>query len=242
MGAFFMNKMRKSRYLILLFVVLGSMTYIGASNHIKSDEIARLYKLINLNEITYEQVTVNIKGITENMRMPSSILNERRIEGEKTLAAVQRLGGKENTQYTLSIKNETRNEETTVYNMQIQGLQNLAEVEEIRNATITLFKEWQVDTKEMISFIGTVKGELNEGQREIYKNQLFKALQGKYVNSYQDDYNVTTTAYYGYTPLVDDYTMNFTGKRVNMQIAFTYNEIQNVTQLIIAFPFYNAPY
>lgn len=237
-----MRKIRENRYFMMMITLVLSMTCIGASNYIKNDEVTRLYKLISLNNITYEQVIIDIKGVTENMEVLPEVLNTRKVEGEKVLGAVQKLNNQGNVKHTLTIKDETRSENTTVYNMKIQGIGNLDEIEDMRNATIKLFEDWQVDTKETISFIGNIKGNLDKNQRNIYKNQLLKSLQGKYVTNYQDDYNVTTTAYYGYTPFIEEYTTTVTGAKINTQITFTYNEIQNATQIIIAFPFYNAPY
>lgn len=156
--------------------------------------------------------------------------------------ALQKLGDNGNTKYCLTIKNEMRDKNTTVYNIEIQGIKELNQIDDMKDKVNKLFKDWHIQTKETISFIGSIKGDLNKQQKEMYKNQLFKSLQGKYTTSYQDDYNIGTIAYYGYTPFVEEYTKTSNGTKVNVQITFIYNEVQDTTQVIIAFPFYNAPY
>ena len=59
---------------------------------------------------------------------------------------------------------------------------------------------------------------------------------------YQDDINVKTIVYYGYTKEFPEYVVDGNGAKSNIQIGFTYNEETDKTECIIAFPFYNAPF
>ena len=97
-------------------------------------------------------------------------------------------------------------------------------------------------SKESINFIGCIEGEIAKEKRAYYKNQILKSLNGHVVDYYQDDYNNTTESYYGYTPIIDTYITTTGRRRMNTQIIFTYNEVTNMTRVIVAFPFYNDPY
>lgn len=260
------------RYIAMMITLVLSIVYIFAIDVYDQTpkHVTKLYEAIAVEGINYEQIEVNIKGVTENKEVP---IDEIMVKENKCnevlshtkdcskLCAIEHpvLGDVEvfakedyinattsNTQdmstYTLTIKNEERDPDTTIYNMKIQGLQDIGTIDYMRNKSIDLFKEWDTNPSETISFVGYVDGNLSLGQKENYKTQILKSLKGRFVDYYQDDYNTSTEAYYGYTPLVKDYTTTAKGAKTNTQITFTYNEVLNATEVIVAFPFYNAPY
>ncbi len=223
----------KQRYLVIMISIILGYTYIFAIQNIDIEKVAQLYKEVSVPGITYEKVDVNIKGITENKQLSQQEITEmKKVCYERMIHST----------YKLAIKGEERSPNTTTYNMQIQGLQDIAGIDNMRNKAISLFKEWDTNPKETISFIGYISGQLCRGEKQNYKAQLLKSLNSKLVDYYQDDYNPTTEAYYGYTPMIQEYTRTAQGDKVNVQITFTYNEVTKQTQVIIAFPFYNAPY
>lgn len=271
-GGVFMKKIYDKRYLAVLITLVLSITYMVAIDMYDKPptQVSKLYKAINIEGITYEQIEVNIKGVTENERtsieeimekenscnealshtkecsklctIEHPLLGEIEVLAEEDYASATMNNTQNMSTYTLTIRNEERNPDTTIYNMKIQGLQDIGTIDYMRSRSIDLFKEWDTNPKETISFVGYIEGAPDLAQRENYKTQILKSLQGKFVEYYQDDYNSTTEAYYGYTPLIKDYTTTATGTRTNTQITFTYNEILNNTQVIVAFPFYNDPY
>nr|WP_302599190.1 YwmB family TATA-box binding protein [uncultured Cellulosilyticum sp.] len=259
-------------YLGIILVAILSIAYIFTLDTYDRGEtqVAKLYKAVSVKGINYEQIEVNVKGVTENRQLPieevmakekacNDVLSHTK-ECSKLCAIIHPVNGEvevlaqddyisattSNTQdmstYTLTIKSEERNPDTTVYNMKIQGLQDVATIDNMRNKSIDLFKEWDTNPNETISFVGYIDGQLDTAQKQNYKTQIFKSLNGRFVTYYQDDYNPTTQAYYGYTPLVKEYTTTTQGTKTNTQVTFTYNEILDQTQVIIAFPFYNQPY
>lgn len=267
-----MKFFKDKRYLVVLITLIFSITYISALDMYDQEEmqIAKLYKAVSIADIIYEQIQIDIKGTTEDKEPTIEEVIEKEQQCNKTLSHTKECSKlcviehpvladieiltqdsyvsatsshtQDMSTYSLNIRNTERNPETTIYNMKIQGLQDVDTIDHMRNRSIDLFKEWNITPNETISFIGYIDGKLESAQKETYKTQLLKSLQGKFVDHYQDDYNQTTEAYYGYTPLIKDYTTTQTGQKTNTQITFTYNELLNQTQIIIAFPFYNNLY
>ncbi|MDF2878347.1 MAG: hypothetical protein K0S30_1443, partial [Clostridia bacterium] len=96
--------------------------------------------------------------------------------------------------------------------------------------------------KETLYFTGDIDKNLNTQEKKAYADRLLKALKGHHVSYYQSDDSEDTEAYYGYTKAVKDYIVDGSNKKTNTQISFTYNENRKVTQIIVAFPFYNEPF
>lgn len=144
--------------------------------------------------------------------------------------------------YSLSIKNQKDINHNSYYKLNIQGLEDLVELDRLRSDSIDLFKEWDVEPNESVCFLGTIEGNVGEVERFEYKTALLKALKARFTGYYQDDLSGDTQAYYAYTKSFDDYILDGEGKKTNTQISFSYNEVEDVTQIIIAFPFYNEPF
>lgn len=266
------NIISDKRYLSIIVAAILSIAYIITLDaYDKGDtQVAKLYQAASVTGIHYEQIQVDVKGITEKKQLSMEevmakeracnevlshtkdcsklctlthpINSEVEVFAQDDYMSATTSDTQNMSTYTLTIKSEERNPDTITYNMKIQGLQDLATLDNMRNKSIDLFKEWETNPNETISFVGYIDGQLDTAQRQNYKNQIFKSLKGRFVSYYQDDYNPTTQAYYGYTPLVKEYTTTAQGAKANTQITFTYNEVLGQTQVIIAFPFYNAPY
>lgn len=144
--------------------------------------------------------------------------------------------------YDLMIKNQKDIRYNTYYHLKLTGARNLAQLDMRRSRASELLKSWKVDPKEWIYFKGEIKGKLKEEERLAIVDHLLKKLQGKRTNTYTDDRNVETVAYYGYTKEIGEYIEEANGAKTNVQISFTYHETTSQTECIIAFPFYNAPF
>lgn len=147
-----------------------------------------------------------------------------------------------NWQYTFSLKNQKDIHQNTYYNLKIVGGSDVRYIDQLRNKGYEQLEAWQVTPKETIYFKAIMPGALSQVESIQIKEKLFKNLEAKSTNAYQDDLVETTYAYYGYTPYIKDYIVEADGKKSNMQVAFKYDELQDQTELIIAFPFYNEPF
>lgn len=144
--------------------------------------------------------------------------------------------------YDLMIKNQKDIRYNTYYHLKLTGVSNLAQLDMRRSRASELLKSWKVNPKEWIYFKGEIEGKLKEEERFTIVGNILKELKGKRTNTYTDDKNVETVAYYGYTKEIGEYIEEANGAKTNVQISFTYNETTSQTECIIAFPFYNAPF
>ena len=216
-------------------VFVTCMLYIvGVSYYNKHvGTVSSLYKAVNIKDITYEEVKVNIMGTTENENISDKVMRLREQECEEVFSNL----GEDN--YTYSIKSKERYPEIINYHMEIQGLGN---IDEMKKEGIKLFDKWGVTSKEYISFTGYVEGKLSKEEKEAYVEQILKSLNGYMVDYYEDDMNASTKAYYGYTPDVKSFITMSHERKSNVQVTFVYNELLDKEEIIIAFPFFNNPY
>lgn len=100
-------------------------------------------------------------------------------------------------------------------------------------------KELNVENcQSYLNFHGVYQGNLSETECKAEVNKLLNKLQGKIISQGSIDGNYTT---YAYTNLVKDY-INIENNRVNLNIAFNYDEEKNKTNLYVGTPIYNLDY
>ena len=99
----------------------------------------------------------------------------------------------------------------------------------------------KIDSREyesQVTFTGTYNGKLDAAQKDKITDQFMRNLQANVVvqNKEEELYTV-----YGYTGLIGDYIKS-EGKKINVNLAFTYDEEQNKTKLYVATPILNQDY
>lgn len=236
----------------------------------QQDQIEFLKEKINLEQIHYIEVGVALSGIVYDEKLQSVDLEKKteeiacileeastytrsygisdsKLSKSRTslidtteVATVENSG--EDWRYTFSVKNQKDIHQNTYYDLKIVGGSEVEYIDQLRNRGYEQFKMWQVTPKETIYFKGFIPGALSKTDSIQIKDRLFHRLDAKETNFYQDDLIETTYAYYGYTPYIKAYIVEADGQKSNMQISFKYNELQDQTELIIAFPFYNQPF
>lgn len=137
---------------------------------------------------------------------------------------------------------ELEGSSVSYYKMKLSSKDMNSNIQKLYDRTTKLFDTWQVDKKETFYAKGIITGELTEEQRKAYKIDIFEALNAKDTNYYKDDYSGNTEVYYGFTRKVKDSIKEANGEKTNLQVSFSYNEINQTTEIIIAAPFYNEPF
>lgn len=249
-----------------------STTYIFGIEYYDTAEqkISELYRLVQIEGINYEQVKLSLTGIKNNeqleltdlLTLQESALRilshevecskfckrthyyhaEKSVSPEDSGFVSLATHMDDETSYILSIKNQQDIHYNTYYSMEFTGLEDLAELDKLRNRGLEIFKDVKVEPKEYIYFIGELTGFLEEEEKEFYVYKLFDALGAKQTNRYIDDLSNKALAYYGYTRQIKDYITEIDGDRTNVQISFSEHEIEGVTKVTIAFPFFNEPF
>lgn len=144
--------------------------------------------------------------------------------------------------YQVMMKNQKDKGYNTYYDIKLTGSDGLAQLDMRRSRAKAFLQSLKVTPRESIYFKGEIEGALLEEEGLSMAQTVLKNLKGKQTNTYKDDRNEGTVAYYGYTKEISDYIEEANGARTNIQISFIYNETTDKTEWIIAFPFYNAPF
>lgn len=95
------------------------------------------------------------------------------------------------------------------------------------------------DNKQVtLQYEGTIKGDMTYRQKEQIAQDLILELKGETALSYDED-NMYTV--YAYTGLLDEYIIS-AGTKINIQVAFSYNEQEDNTTVYLATPILNTPW
>ena len=264
--------MRKKVIIMIILSALLSATYIFAIDHYDTmpKQLAFLKDKISIEEVHYTEVGVELSGIiydeelnlmdlqNKQYEMANQLahtnecsklcqvahldLSKKTMDIENQVKKVEIENSGEGWEYLFTLKNQKDIHENSYYYLKITGVEDMQHMDILRNRGYNQFKAWHVKAKETIYFKGFIVGLLSEEERTQLKDQLLQNLSAKETNSYQDDLNETTCAYYGYTPYIKDYMVEADGQKTNVQISFKYDETRNETDIIIAFPFYNDPF
>lgn len=154
-----------------------------------------------------------------------------------------RLEGENNKcHYIFLITSEKDWNQKVYYSLKLTGNTSNKGYDQLRAYALQTYRKWHIPFKEYMVFSSTLRSKKVETQVEETAKQLFQALDAIRTDEYKSDEVATTHSYYGYCPYVDAYYQDELGHKSNMQIIFTYDEIQHHTKLKIAFPFYNEPF
>jgi len=88
-----------------------------------------------------------------------------------------------------------------------------------------------------ISMQGEMQGKMSPVSMKKIGKEIFSQLDAKIV---QDNWNQDNTMY-GYSESIDT-CKSIAGKKVNVNVAFTYDEIRDITTVYVASPIYNGDY
>ena len=86
-----------------------------------------------------------------------------------------------------------------------------------------------------MQFEGNYEGNLSTGEKKQIASLLVEDLQGEIALEY-DEGDLYTI--YAYTGLLNEYIVSI-GRKVNIQIAISYNELTNKTRVTLATPILN---
>lgn len=262
--------MRKKIAMSILIIAAMCASYIFAKEMYKivPNEVSRLYNKIELQDIVYEKMGVELSGIQKsealsledlqkmnNELVTSLTINKRDItaqdakdEGintsfrqEKDLIEVKTFNDVEEMQYNFSIKNQKDISYNTYCKISIAG-NDASQLDEITSGGKAKLREWISDIHENIYFIGHIEGKISSEEGRETVSKIFKAFSAQYKDYYVDDLNESTYVYYGYTPYFGDFIKGKDNMKINIQVGFKYNDEVNQTEVIVAFPLYNFPF
>jgi len=253
-------------------VALLSMSYVLAIEWYDQmpNKITQIFNKITIDEIKYKEIGIKLSGIQYNQELAvedlqsmneemvnrlahqTDCLNDCEeehdqlattiIEDETECTKVQTYNNGERWNYILQLKEQLDTHYNTYYDLEIKGKIVPTELDALRNRGIDQFKVWNVDYEESIYYKGEISGKLSDQERRDLTRRILVELDADETDYYKDDLVDSTCVYYGYTKLFNDYIIENDGDKTNMQVGFKYNDELNLTEVIIAFPFYNNPF
>lgn len=101
-----------------------------------------------------------------------------------------------------------------------------------------IFALYEIEGKVAVNYIGTMPGWLDLEDRNRLGDELLDKLSAKIMQEYRSEDLFTI---YGYTNILNEYE-EIGGKKVNVNIAITYDEEQDVSQIYLATPYLMEDY
>lgn len=164
-------------------------------------------------------------------------------EGNKTTSITANVSGDTSNTSIESISVDYTNNnvtETTQYiYVTITIYQDINSILHYKNIVEKAYQEMGLrDTNTSLTFEGEYNQMLSLEKKNEITNAILMILQGKVVRDNRSDQMYTV---YAYTPMVDDY-ISVEKNRVNVNIAFSYDETEKKTMLYMASPVINTDY
>ncbi len=115
---------------------------------------------------------------------------------------------------------------------------NLEYAAECKETVETIYEELGMEPTVNIYFKGKTAGELTSSERKQITGDMFQALHATQVQTIENE-NFTTT--YGYTSQFQQ-SITQNGEKINVNLAFTYNESEDMTYIHLAVPYIAVSY
>ncbi|MBQ2275036.1 MAG: YwmB family TATA-box binding protein [Lachnospiraceae bacterium] len=171
-------------------------------------------------------------GITEGYTMKNSSQQE----VDKTQLSMK--GKYADTILQISSTKSEQEEEKNFFIVQIDLKENIGDIFYYKEKVEDLLKAYHIKKSPQLSISGRVSGELSRKEKDAFVKDLLKELKGKIVIQHKQEELYTV---YGYTKKIKNYTM-VNGKKINFNIAFSYDEEKEETCLYLASPILSIDY
>lgn len=163
------------------------------------------------------------------------------IENARNTLIHKKTKSKESLIEFISLTQDT--EEETKYHhfvlLEMKMNRDFDEVIEYKKELESCVKSLKIkDYQCIMKFTGTYPGKMSAKKRDEHISKLLKSLQAKKIDTIE---NEEYYALYAYTGLMDDY-ITAAGKKININVAVTYNEMKDKTEICLATPVLNEEY
>lgn len=191
-----------------------------------------------LNRSQKENVVKEIAQIAEMDRYKLSMEKNK---DSSNIKAYQRNKNQEGTIEFITLSSKEQNE-LSYHHFILLELKKRHDFEEVINlekSAKRYVNEQHIDEyQSTLKFTGTYQGKMAESEMTEKTNYLLKGLQAKRVDEiHAKNYD----SIYGYTRLIQD-SIKANGKKINVNIAVTYDEEEDKTKLCLATPVLNEDY
>lgn len=263
---------KKRYIILIVATMMFSMSYmiIFESYNRMSTDVQRLGELIQIQEGNIENIEIQLVGKSEGigktreeMKQIQEELNteisHRRdcsklcrkyhprsstivTNGNQAVYNMELINNEESAPYKLTVASQNKSDSNTKYSFSISSSKDIELLDCRRDRLISFLLRQDVTPIENIYFEGKIVGDVDDSVKKQIATKVLNKLGSNINGTYKSDVSETTMAYYGYTKEYDNYISDSNGKRSNVEINFSYDENDNTTDYIVAFPFCNKTY
>lgn len=240
----------------LILVILG-MQLLGGSDTLKEEQIIEAFaKGQYISNSSSVEAVVNYGNRYLNDEKKKEFLED--LAKQIGLNSTYEYNVERNTSgETATIQKTAKNADTLIKLVSIEnkGEDNVIELEQYIIVNITfknsvdnaitykekledIFKKLNLEPETTINLTGVYDGQLSDESRDAIVKSLLDDINADIITQNEADniYNI-----YAYTKLIDDY-MIVEDKQVNVNLAVTYNEIENTTNINLSSPIITTDY
>lgn len=188
-----------------------------------------------------EQKQTVLKDVAKAVGVERYKITTETTKNAVNVKAYEKEKNKNTTIELISLENDNKEMESfqNFLLVELKLRENFEDVLKVKKSAEKYVKKNKLkDYQSILKFTGTYQGQLGENAIQGEVNKLLESLQARKVDQIESDNFYTI---YAYTGLVDDY-IKASGKRININIAVTYNEEEDKTVLTLATPVLNEDY
>lgn len=220
----------------------GEKTLISAFNNSEFETIqVNLYSWGGLNQsfTDLEEMKIQSKLITDALGIQEiDSIEEKESDVFKELRVTRVSKNAKTTVKLESIKYEEENSANTYVIIDIILYAQYNSIPYLKEKIDSIYSQMNIKPTTNITIAGTLNGQLNKDEKEKAARNIMKGIEAKTEEIYETEklYSV-----YGYTKLIDDCLVS-NGKKINVNLAFHYNEYEQKTYLYLATPVITVDY
>ncbi|NLK98529.1 MAG: hypothetical protein GX272_10710 [Epulopiscium sp.] len=220
----------------------GERTLLSAFNNSDFETIQinlNSWGLLNQSFSDLEEMKAYSKRITEALGILKADNTEEKDSDTFREFTTTRVSKNAKTTVKLeSIKYEEENSTNTYVIIDIILYGQYDSIPYLKEELDSIFAENNMKPTTNITIAGTLRGDLSKEEKEKIAKNIMKDIGAKIEETYETEeiYSV-----YGYTRLIDDWLVS-NGKKINVNLAFHYNEYEGNTYLYLATPVITVDY
>lgn len=220
----------------------GERTLLSAFNNSDFQTIQinlNSWGLLNQSFSSLEKMKVYSKRITDALGIYDiDNTEEKESETFKEFIVTKASKNAKTTVKLESIQYEEENSASTYVVIDIILYGQYNSIPYLKEEIDSIFAENNIKPTTNITIAGTLRGTLNKEQKQKIAKSMMKDIGAKIEETYETEeiYSV-----YGYTRLISDWLIS-NGKKINVNLAFHYNEYEDNTYLYLATPVITVDY
>lgn len=248
-----MNKKSKIYVLVLIWAAILLQLFINASINRESKMVeqamseggdnimegrVKAYSYYSCDELSDGAREMIVKNVAKEIELVSGYEITHKNEGSNKVTTLTKLGQQANTTIkVISLKNTDEYGQSITENYILTELtligSNATAIDDYKEKLTEIYESLGMEVSTNVYIMSQVKGQLSESEMKQETEEFLDNMDAKEIETIKFD---DVTCVYGYCRNIDEYVYQ-NKNRVNVNIAFSYDEEQDVTYVHRAVPF-----